>query len=89
MSDKPPKFEFVGPPIQWQSDVLQNIIIEGNKVQVQISMEALQDANPKLTEAEALAQFCSSRDRFMAIALKAYVRGNIQDGKILVKTGYL
>lgn len=89
MTDEPPKFEFVGPPIQWQSDVLQDILVEGNRVQVLISMEALQDANPELTEAEALVQFSSSRDRFMAIALREYVRGNIQDGKVLVKTGYL
>lgn len=89
MTDEVPKFEFVGSPIQWQNDVLQDVIIEGNRVQVQISMEALQDAKPELSQVEALEQFSASRDRFMAIALKEYVRGNIQDGKVLVKTGYL
>lgn len=89
MSDEAPKFEFVGPPIQWQNDVLQDILIEGNRVQVHVSMEALQDAKPELFEAGALEQFAASRDRFVDIALREYKRGNSEDGKILVKTEYL
>ncbi len=89
MSDEAPKFEFIGPPIQWQNDVLQDILIEGNRVQVHISMEALQDAMPELSDAKALVQFSASRDRFMAIALREVAKGNIEDGKVLVKTEHL
>ena len=89
MSEETPKFEFVGPPIQWHDDVLQEILIEGNRVQVQVSMEALQDANPELTTAKSMVQFSASRDRFMAIALREYVQGNVADGKVLVRTEHL
>lgn len=89
MSDEEPKFEFTGPPIQWQHDVLQDVLIEGNKVQVHVSMEALQDAKPELSELSPLAQFEASRDHFMAIALREFKRGNSEDGKVLVKTEYL
>lgn len=89
MSNEAPKFEFVGPPIQWHGDVLQDVLVEGNRVQVHVSQEALQDAKPELTEAKALAQFSASRDRFIAIALREYMKGNVSDGKVLVRTEYL
>ena len=89
MSEEAPKFEFVGPPIQWQNDVLQNILVEGNRVQVHVSMEALQDAKPELSEADSLEQYAASRDRFMDIALRQIGRGNSEDGKVLVKTEHL
>jgi hypothetical protein len=89
MPDSPPKFEFVGPPIQWQNDVLEDVIVEGNRIQVHISMEALQDANLELSFRPRLEQFSASRDKFMAIALREFARGNSEDGKVLVKTEYL
>ena len=46
MSDEVPKFEFIGPPLQWQDDVVQDVLIKGNRLQVQVPREALQDANP-------------------------------------------
>jgi hypothetical protein len=49
MSVEAPKFEFSGPPIQWQNDVLQDVLVEGNRIQVHVSMEALQDAKPELS----------------------------------------
>jgi hypothetical protein len=89
MSDEPPKFEFIGPPIQWQDDVLQDVMVEGNRIQVHVSMEALQDAKPELSSRPTLEQFSASRDKFMAIALREFMRGNCEDGKVLVKTEYL
>jgi hypothetical protein len=89
MSDDAPKFEFSGPPIQWQNDVLQDVIVEGNRIQVHVAMEALQDAKPELSSRPPLAQYSASRDRFMAIALREFMRGNSEDGKVLVKTEYL
>ena len=89
MSEEAPKFEFIGPPIQWRDDVLQDVVIEGNRIQVHVPMEALQDARPELSEGTALEQFAASRDRFMAIALREYKRGNYEDRRVLVKTEYL
>ena len=89
MAEQAPKFEFAGSPVQWQNDVLQDILIEGNRIRVHVSMEALQDAKPELSNSPALEQFAASRDRFMAIALIQIRRGNCEDGKVLVKTEYL
>ena len=89
MSDEAPKFEFVGPPIQWQDDVLQDVLVEGNRLQVHVTMEALQDAKPEISELSALEQFAASRDRLMTIALREFKRGNSENGKILMKIEFL
>ena len=89
MSNAAPKFEYSGPPIQWQNEVLQGALVEGNRIQVHVSRGALRNARPEIAELPALEQFQASRDRFIAIALRELKRGNSEGGKVLVKTASL
>jgi hypothetical protein len=50
--------------------VLQHLLVDGKQILVHVSMEALQDAKPELSEKPAVEQFAASRDRFMAVALR-------------------
>jgi hypothetical protein len=69
--------------------VLQHLLVDGKQILVHVSMEALQDAKPELSEKPAVEQFAASRDRFLAVALGQIHKGSCQGGRVLVRTEHL
>lgn len=82
--------EFCGPVINApDGGISYRVLVNGITVACRVSMEALQDIDPKTNQYDPIAQFNAHSSSLLSIAERKIRNGDIKDNVVWVFTGDL